>query len=174
MKLKDFKKGVNFFEKEVINPSVDTYGVLEIISVKRTKVKFDTDWYGRSHSYVMRDVLNVRAKNHSGKIVDISFCVDELDDHDFTLLSDDKETAQKEFEEFMTLKNFKMSIFHLIKSVHDTGYLKINIIDSIREAGDVINDERVNEISRLFFDLYGKMESYLIATKNWYEYEIEE
>jgi hypothetical protein len=114
----------------------------------------------------MRNVLNVRVKNHSGKIVDLSFCTDEFNGNDFVLLSDDKETAQKEFEEFMTLKNFKMSISHLIKSVHDTGYQKINIIDSIREAGDVINDERVNEISKLFFDLYGKMESYLIATKD--------
>lgn len=166
MKLKDFQKGVNFFEKRVISPSAETYGVLEIISVKKKKTKFDTDWYGRSHDYVMRDVLNVRVKNHSGKIVDLYFWVDELDGSDFTLLSNDKETAQKEFEEFMTLKNFKMSISHLIKSVHDTGYQKINIIDSIREAGDVINDERVNEISRLFFDLYGKMESYLIATKD--------
>lgn len=85
--ISDFKKG-SFIKLDVVNPQCETYGALQIMSVKVIVEKFCTRWedwggYHRPYTdadYIDRQTIIITLKNEKAKVFEQRYWLDELTD----------------------------------------------------------------------------------------------
>ena len=83
--ISDLKKG-SFIKLDVVNPQCESYGALQIMSVKVIVEKFCTRWedFGGYHrpytdaDYIDRQTIIIKLKNEKGKVFEQRYWLDEL------------------------------------------------------------------------------------------------
>ena len=165
IKVKDLAQGVVFYNSCVTNPSVDEFGVLEIVDYKIKKEKrclslncggmFDRV----QPKYENTLELVITYKNSKGKTMKSSYWLDSFEKHNALVLLN-KNSAEHDFTQNIILSHFKYAIKSFRIKLIDKGYSYTNIIDTMEITSKFSENEHARDLANKILKLYSETTQY--------------